>query len=67
MCNMLERGLTPMHTPSELNSMGFHLVTYPLAGLYAATKALSVSGCNGPGLTATVESQGLESVLKARD
>ncbi|GIL74975.1 hypothetical protein Vretifemale_4819 [Volvox reticuliferus] len=39
-CNMLEGGLTPLHTPTELAEMGFHLVVYPLAALYAATRAL---------------------------
>ncbi|GLC37057.1 hypothetical protein PLESTM_000536000 [Pleodorina starrii] len=39
-CNMLEGGVTPLHTPAELAAMGFHLVVYPLAGLYAATRAL---------------------------
>ncbi|GFR40614.1 hypothetical protein Agub_g1195 [Astrephomene gubernaculifera] len=39
-CNMLEGGVTPLRTPEELAAMGFHLVVYPLAGLYAATRAL---------------------------
>ncbi|EFJ40546.1 hypothetical protein VOLCADRAFT_84447 [Volvox carteri f. nagariensis] len=39
-CNMLEGGVTPLHTRDELSAMGFHLVVYPLAGLYAATRAL---------------------------
>ncbi|MEW5301814.1 MAG: hypothetical protein WDW36_004649 [Sanguina aurantia] len=38
-CNMLEGGVTPLHTPEELRAMGFHLVVYPLAGLYSATRA----------------------------
>ncbi|KAG2497577.1 hypothetical protein HYH03_004323 [Edaphochlamys debaryana] len=40
-CNMIEGGVTPLHTPEELKAMGFHLVTYPLSGLYAATRALT--------------------------
>lgn len=39
-CNMLEGGLTPMKTPAEMGDLGFHIVLYPLTGLYAATKAL---------------------------
>ncbi|KXZ45184.1 hypothetical protein GPECTOR_57g474 [Gonium pectorale] len=39
-CNMLEGGVTPLHTPEELRAMGFHLVVHPLSGLYAATRAL---------------------------
>lgn len=40
MCNMLEGGVTPLHTPAELQALGFHMAVYPLAGLYAATRAL---------------------------
>ncbi len=39
-CNMLEGGVTPLHTPAELQAMGFHLVVHPLSGLYAATRSL---------------------------
>lgn len=39
-CNMLEGGVTPLHTPAELKSMGFHIALYPLSGLYAATRAM---------------------------
>ncbi|KAF5834096.1 Pyruvate/Phosphoenolpyruvate kinase-like domain-containing protein [Dunaliella salina] len=39
-CNMLEGGFTPIHTPRELRDMGYSLVLYPLAGLYSATRAL---------------------------
>ena len=37
-CNMLEGGFTPLHTTKELEGMGYSLVLYPLAGLYAATR-----------------------------
>ncbi|KAG2436795.1 hypothetical protein HXX76_006319 [Chlamydomonas incerta] len=39
-CNMLEGGVTPLHTPAELKALGFHMAVYPLSGLYAATRAL---------------------------
>lgn len=39
-CNMLEGGVTPLHTPQELEEMGFHIVLYPLTTLYASTRAM---------------------------
>jgi len=39
-CSMLEGGLTPLMTPEEAKALGFHLMIYPLSGLYAATMAL---------------------------
>lgn len=39
-CNMLEGGRTPLHTPDELKEMGFHLIAHPLTSLYASTRAL---------------------------
>lgn len=38
--NMIEGGKTPMLPTEELGKIGFHLVLYPLSGLYAATKAI---------------------------
>jgi 2-methylisocitrate lyase-like PEP mutase family enzyme len=38
--NMIERGVTPHLTRSELRELGFQLVVCPLAGLYAASKAV---------------------------
>ncbi|MBW2529097.1 MAG: isocitrate lyase/phosphoenolpyruvate mutase family protein [Deltaproteobacteria bacterium] len=38
--NMIEGGKTPLHTPAELGAMGFHLVLYPVAPIYAAARAL---------------------------
>ena len=38
--NMIEGGKTPMLPTEELGKMGFHLILYPLSGLYAATKAI---------------------------
>ncbi|XP_073013429.1 carboxyvinyl-carboxyphosphonate phosphorylmutase, chloroplastic-like [Typha latifolia] len=39
-CNMLEGGVTPLHTPQELKEMGFHLIVHPLTTLYASARAL---------------------------
>lgn len=39
-CNMLEGGHTPLHTPDELKEMGFHLIAHPLTSLYASARAL---------------------------
>lgn len=39
-CNMLEGGVTPLHTPEELKEMGFHLIVHPLTTLYASACAL---------------------------
>jgi 2-methylisocitrate lyase-like PEP mutase family enzyme len=38
--NMIEGGKTPVLTRQELADLGFHLVVYPLAGLYAAARAM---------------------------
>ncbi|KAF9599764.1 hypothetical protein IFM89_001710 [Coptis chinensis] len=38
-CNMLEGGVTPLHTPEELKAMGFHLILHPLTTLYASARA----------------------------
>eukprot|EP00246_Nothoceros_aenigmaticus_P003359 TRINITY_DN14477_c0_g1_i1.p1 TRINITY_DN14477_c0_g1~~TRINITY_DN14477_c0_g1_i1.p1 ORF type:complete len:353 (-),score=66.53 TRINITY_DN14477_c0_g1_i1:307-1365(-) len=39
-CNMLEGGVTPLHTTDELKDMGFQLVVYPLTTLYASARAM---------------------------
>lgn len=39
-CNMLEGGTTPLHTPEELKGMRFHLIVSPLTTLYASARAL---------------------------
>ncbi|KAJ9146198.1 hypothetical protein P3X46_028494 [Hevea brasiliensis] len=39
-CNMIEGGVTPLHTPEELKEMGFHLIVHPLTSLYASARAL---------------------------
>ncbi|KAG4157629.1 hypothetical protein ERO13_D02G074500v2 [Gossypium hirsutum] len=39
-CNMIEGGVTPLHTPEELRAMGFHLIVHPLTALYASARAL---------------------------
>ncbi|KAG1331199.1 carboxyvinyl-carboxyphosphonate phosphorylmutase, chloroplastic [Cocos nucifera] len=39
-CNMLEGGVTPLHTPQELKAIGFHLIVHPLTTLYASARSL---------------------------
>ncbi|KAF8064649.1 carboxyvinyl-carboxyphosphonate phosphorylmutase [Scenedesmus sp. PABB004] len=39
----LEGGMTPLLTPAEAADLGFHIITYPLSGIYAATKALQTT------------------------
>lgn len=39
-CNMIEGGVTPLHTPEELKAMGFHLIVHPLTTLYASARAM---------------------------
>ena len=38
--NMVEKGKTPLLTPSELAELGFHMIVSPLSGLLAVSKAL---------------------------
>src|SRR5436305_12565980 len=38
--NMIEHGKTPLVTRDELVKLGFHLILYPLAGIFAAARAL---------------------------
>ena len=38
--NMVEKGKTPLMTPSELADMGFRFVVSPLSGLLSVTKAM---------------------------
>lgn len=38
--NMIERGVTPLMGPQELRELGFQLVVWPLAALYASAKAV---------------------------
>jgi methylisocitrate lyase len=40
MANMIEHGKTPLLTVKELEDLGYKLVTFPLATLYAAAKAV---------------------------
>lgn len=39
-CNMIEGGVTPLHTPEELQAMGFHLIVHSLTTVYASARAL---------------------------
>lgn len=38
--NMIEGGKTPYRTPAELEAIGFAIVVYPVAALFAATRAM---------------------------
>ena len=38
--NMIEKGQTPLLTPSELHDLGYSLIAAPLSLLFAATKAM---------------------------
>jgi 2-methylisocitrate lyase-like PEP mutase family enzyme len=38
--NMIEGGKTPVLPRDQLAAMGFQLILYPLAGLFAAAKAI---------------------------
>ncbi|XP_078440915.1 carboxyvinyl-carboxyphosphonate phosphorylmutase, chloroplastic-like [Wolffia australiana] len=40
-CNMIEGGITPLHTPEELKTMGFHVVEHCLTTLYAAARGMT--------------------------
>jgi len=39
--NMIERGVTPQLTRKQLKALGFQMIVCPLAGLYAAAKAVT--------------------------
>lgn len=39
--NMIEGGKTPLLTAQELQQLGYKIVVFPLAGLFAATKAMA--------------------------
>jgi 2-methylisocitrate lyase-like PEP mutase family enzyme len=39
--NMLERGVTPIMNPQELKDLGFELIVWPLAPLYAVASSLT--------------------------
>ena len=41
--NMVEKGKTPLLTPSELADLGFRMIVSPLSGLLAATQALGAA------------------------
>ena len=41
--NMVEKGKTPLLTPSELANLGFRMIVSPLSGLLAATQALGAA------------------------
>jgi methylisocitrate lyase len=39
--NMLERGVTPLMRPSELKALGYDLIVWPLAPIYAVAQSLT--------------------------
>jgi methylisocitrate lyase len=39
--NMIEKGKTPVLAKKKLEELGFHLILYPLAGLFAAARGLA--------------------------
>lgn len=39
-CNMIEGGVTPLHTAEEFREMGFHLMVHSLTSIYAAARAM---------------------------
>jgi 2,3-dimethylmalate lyase len=39
--NMIEKGKTPVLAKEQLAELGFHLILYPLAGLFAAARGLA--------------------------
>lgn len=55
--NMIEGGKTPYLHYDELNDIGFDIVVYPLAGLFAATRALqdTFTTLRNEGTTETVD------------
>ena len=42
MANMIEGGKTPVLAKKELTRLGFHLILYPLAGLFAAARTIEL-------------------------
>ena len=49
--NMLERGVTPLMRPSELKALGYDLIVWPLAPIYAVAQSLA-------GVYGTLRSEG---------
>jgi methylisocitrate lyase len=39
--NMIVKGVTPVQTPDALRALGYRLIVWPLAGLFASARALS--------------------------
>ena len=39
--NMIEKGVTPVQTPEQLRALGYRLIVWPLAGLFASARALA--------------------------
>lgn len=58
-CNMVEHGRTPILTRAQLEELGFQLVLYPLAGLFAAAHSLEriYTGLRSEGSTAALAAE----------
>ena len=39
--NMIEKGVTPVQTPEQLRALGYRLIVWPLAGLFASARAMA--------------------------
>ena len=37
-CNMIEGGITPLHSYEELKAMGFQIIIHPMSSIFAVTK-----------------------------
>ena len=57
--NMIEQGKTPVLEQTQLAELGFDLILYPLAGLYASAHALTTvyDRLRGDGTTSGVRQQ----------
>ena len=62
--NMVEGGKTPFLSAKELESLGYKIVVYPLAGLFSATKAIESCFAH---LKQYGTSDGYEDMLKFKD
>lgn len=39
-CNMIEGGITPLHSYEELKAMGFQIIIHPMSSIFAVTKVV---------------------------
>ena len=47
---MIEGGKTPVLAKQELARFGFHLILYPLAGLFAAARSIEATSLSSEGI-----------------